>query len=177
MSKSKGINQNQLTLVLSGLEHTLREGANSVETYRDDCLSGISIDTDELRDLLKRLKDALRFTKRCIKEYESVVLAPDDVDDIEEEEEIEEEDPDEESDTYLFQSKPSCMPCCKSPCTRPSHNIEEEDEADEDDEEEEEPAWCTECSTTHSGDCDSAECECDEDEECPICIDDKTEEE
>lgn len=157
MSKSKGINQNQLTLVLSGLEYTLREASNSVETYRDDCLSGISINTDELRELMKQLKDALRFTKRCVKEYENVVLAPDDVDNVEEDEEFEEEDPDEEEDTeedpdtYLFQQK--CMPCCNNPCKRPSHNVEEDEEDDEDDE----PAWCTECSTTHAGDCDSGE--------------------
>jgi len=158
MSKSKGINQNQLILVLSGLEHTLREGSNSVETYRDDSLSGISIDTDELRELLKRLKDALRFTKRCIKEYESVVLAPDDVDSLDDSEDDDEEmeteegdDEDDESDTYLFQQKPNCMPCCNSP----SHNVEEVEDDEEDDDEE--PAWCTECSTTHAGDCDSGE--------------------
>lgn len=159
MSKSKGINQNQLILVLSGLEHTLREGSNSVETYRDDSLSGISIDTDELRELLKRLKDALRFTKRCIKEYESVVLAPDDVDSLDDSEDDDDEemeteegdDEDDESDTYLFQQKPNCMPCCNSP----SHNVEEVEDDEEDDDEE--PAWCTECSTTHAGDCDSGE--------------------
>jgi hypothetical protein len=158
MSKSKGINQNQLIVVLSGLEHTLREGSNSVETYRDDSLSGISIDTDELRELLKRLKDALRFTKRCIKEYESVVLAPDDVDSLDDSEDDDEEmeteegdDEDDESDTYLFQQKPNCMPCCNSP----SHNVEEVEDDEEDDDEE--PAWCTECSTTHAGDCDSGE--------------------
>lgn len=89
MSKrTKGINGNQLNFVLQGLEHKLKDAADKVEPIREDLVN--VEDTTDLRNLLKELKDVLRFVKRCTKDFETFL--DDELLEEDEKEEAEEED-------------------------------------------------------------------------------------